>query len=388
MNKVTRSSIETLAQPQSGNVISIYLPTHRHPTPPHMQEDQTRYKNLIREAKEKWLSDDKNPDMSATFERMDDKLEHMNFWQHTTEGMAIFASPDTFEVYNMPVECEERVCIADSYDITPLLITMAYDQPYYLLALAMHNTKLFKGDMYGLEPVALDFPTSPEDALNIDEMFSNSNTIRNQNSPSSGGNGAVASHGQGDSNRAGREERFQYFRILENTILNSKEIDNSLPVVIAGTDSEVGDFRNSTKMLTVVHEYVQGNHTNTTLQELATLAWPIIQSEVISKRAIEAVDQLNESVGIQKSSYDYKDMKEAADMGRIKTLLVGITRKTTDTVSDAMQTAVPILTFAKQYEYEHVAELVKKVLAQGGNILGVGNELMPAKVPVAAIYRY
>ncbi|MDB5168383.1 MAG: hypothetical protein JWO55_641, partial [Candidatus Saccharibacteria bacterium] len=56
--------------------------------------------------------------------------------------------------------------------------------------------------------------------------------------------------------------------------------------------------------------------------------------------------------------------------------------------SDAMQTAVPILTFAKQYEYEHVAELVKKVLAQGGTILGVGNELMPAKAPVAAIYRY
>jgi hypothetical protein len=81
-------------------------------------------------------------------------------------------------------------------------------------------------------------------------------------------------------------------------------------------------------------------------------------------------------------------MTEAANMGRIKTLLVGITRKTTDTVSDAVHTAVPILTFAKQYEYENVAELVRKVLAQGGSILGVGNEMLPAKVPVAAIYRY
>jgi hypothetical protein len=277
--------------------------------------------------------------------------------------------------------------VADSYDITPLLITMAYDQPYYLLALAMHNTKLFKGDMYGLEPVAIDFPTSPEDALNIDEMFSGSNTVRSQNGPS-GASNAIAPHGQGDSNGAGREERLQYFRIMDNMILDAKEVDSSLPVIIAGTDSEAGDYRHMSKLPGLIQTYVQGNHTNSTLQDLSALAWPIIQSEIISKRAIAAVDQLNEKVGIQKSSYDYKDMKEAADMGRIKTLLVGITRKTTDTVSDAMQTAVPILTFAKQYEYEHVAELVKKVLAQGGNILGVGNELMPAKVPVAAIYRY
>ncbi|MDB5186615.1 MAG: hypothetical protein JWM07_87 [Candidatus Saccharibacteria bacterium] len=388
MNKVTRSSIEILARPQSGNVISVYLPTHRHPTPPHMQEDQTRYKNLIRQAREQWHEKVGDDTMSSTFEQMESKLEDLGFWQQTTEGMAIFSSPEKFEIYHLPVECEERVCVDDSYDITPLLIVMAYDQPYYMLALAMHNTKLFKGDMYGLEPVAIDFPSSPEDALNIDEMFSNSNTIRNQNSPASDGSGAVASHGQGDSNRAGREERFQYFRILENTMTSLKEFDDSLPIIIAGTDSEAGDFRNSTKMQNIVHEYIQGNHTNTTLPDLVALAWPIIQSEVISKRAIEAVDQLNEKVGIQKSSYDYTDVTEAANMGRVQTLLVGITRKTTDTVSDAVNTAVPILSFAKNQDYERVAELVKKVLAQGGTILGVGNELLPAKVPIAAIYRY
>lgn len=387
MNKVTRSSIEALARPQSGNVISIYLPTHRHPTPPHIQEDQTRYKNLIRESKEKWLTGNNLAAMSSMFEQMERKLDDLNFWQHTTESMAIFAGPDLFEIYNLPIECEERVCVADSYDITPLLIVAAYDQPYYLLALAMHNTKLFKGDTYGLEPVAIDFPTSPEDALNIDEMFSGSNTVRSQNGPSGPGN-AIAPHGQGDSNGAGREERLQYFRIIDAMIVDSKEVDHTMPVLIAGTDSEAGDYRNMSKLPALVHAYVQGNHTNSTFQDIAARAWPIIQSEVIGRRAAEAVDQLNEKVGIKKSSYDYKDMTEAANMGRIKTLLVGITRKTTDTVSDAVQTAVPIMTFAKQYEYEHIAELVKKVLAQGGNVLGVGNELLPAKVPVAAIYRY
>lgn len=387
MNKVTRSSIETLARPQSGNVISIYLPTHRHPTPPHIQEDQTRYKNLVRQAKEQWQEKVGDDSMSLLFEQMEDKLEALEFWQQSTEGMAIFASPEKYEIYHLPVECEERVCVADSYDVTPLLIVAAYDQPYYLLALAMHNTKLFKGDMYGLEPVTVDFPSSPEDALNIDEMFSGSSTIRNRSS-TSGNGAATASHGQGDSNGAGREERLYYFRMIDNAILTAKDIDSSLPVVIAGTDSEVGDYRNTSKLPALIHTYIQGNHTNTTLPELTTLAWPIVQSEVISKRAIDAIEQLQEKEGIQKSSYDYKDVSEAASMGRVQTLLVGITRKTTDTVSDAVHNAVPIVSFAKQQDYESIAELVKKVLAQGGNILGVGNEMLPAKVPVAAIYRY
>jgi hypothetical protein len=387
MQKVTQSSIEILARPQSGNVISIYLPTHRHPTPPHIQEDQTRYKNLIRKAKDKWMSDSNNRDLTYVFETLESKLENLDFWQDTTEGMAIFAGPELLEIYHLPMECEERVCVESSYDITPMLIVAASNQPYYLLDLAMHNTKLFQGDAYGLEPVNLEFPTSPEDALNIDEMFSGSNTVRSQNGPS-GASNAIAPHGQGDSNGAGREERLQYFRIIDNTIANSNLIDLSLPVVIAGTDSEAGDYRHMSKLPGLIQTYIQGNHTNSTLQDLAALAWPIIQEEVISKRVNEAVNQFNEKAGIQKSSSDYKDMTEAANMGRIKTLLVGITRKTTDTVSDAVNTAVPILTFAKQNEYERVAELVKKVIAQGGTVLGVGNELLPAKVHVAAIYRY
>ncbi|MET0979953.1 MAG: hypothetical protein ABWX90_01705, partial [Candidatus Saccharimonadales bacterium] len=124
------------------------------------------------------------------------------------------------------------------------------------------------------------------------------------------------------------------------------------------------------------------------LPQLSALAWTIIQSDIINKRTANMMDQLNEKAGVQKSSYDYTDMTEAANRGRVKTLLVGITRKTTDTVSDAVHSAVPILSFAKQPDYERIAELVKKVIAQGGNVLGVGNEMLPAKVPVAAIYRY
>jgi hypothetical protein len=312
-----------------------------------------------------------------------DKLNDGSFWQQTSEGLAIFISPAECSIFHLPIGTQERISIDDTYDITPLLVVMAYDQPYYLLTLAMHNTKLFRGDMYGLEPVAIDFPTSPEDALNIDEMFSGSNTVRNHNS-----GGGSAPHGQGDSNGAGREERLQYFRIIDTMIADARDIDSTLPVVIAATDSEAGDYRHLSKLPNLIHSYIQGNHTISTLTELHDLAWPIVQNEVCLKQATEVLEQFHEKEGLEKSSRHLRDIVEAAKMGRIKTLLVGMTKKTTDTVNDAIHAAAPILTFAQQYDRDHIAQLVKIVLAQGGTILGINNELLPAKVTVAAIYRY
>jgi hypothetical protein len=167
MNKITQAAIDTLTQPQPTKVISIYLPTHRDSSPLHRQEDQTRFKNLIRTAQEQWHSEHNDEAIFNSYNQLMEKLDDNAFWQHTTEGMAIFISPTNFEIYHLPIGVEERVCIDNTYDITPLLVVMAYDQPYYLLALAMHNTKLFRGDMYGLEPVAIDFTKSPEDAQNI-----------------------------------------------------------------------------------------------------------------------------------------------------------------------------------------------------------------------------
>ena len=383
MNKITQAAIDHLVQPQPTKVISIYLPTHRDSSPLHIQEDQTRFKNLIRIAQDQWHAEHSDEAIFNSYNQLMEKLDDGAFWQQTSEGLAIFISPTECSIFHLPIGTQERICIDDAYDITPLLVVMAYDQPYYLLALAMHNTKLFRGDMYGLEPVAIDFPTSPEDALNIDEMFSGSNTVRNHNS-----GGGSAPHGQGDSNGAGREERLQYFRIIDSMIADAHDLDHSLPILVTATDSEAGDYRHLSKLPGLIHAYIQGNHTTSTLAELHELAWPVVQKEICLKQATKIVDEFHEREGVEKSSRHLRDIVEAAKMGRIKTLLVGMTKKTTDTVNDAIHAAAPILTFAQQYDRDHIAQLVKIVLAQGGTILGINHELLPAKVTVAAIYRY
>lgn len=383
MNKITQPVIESLSQDTEGPVISIYLPTHRYPTPPHMQEDQTRFKNLLHEARDKWQDKVQNNSMDHTFQQLEEKLDDLSFWHETTEGMAVFATPEHYDLYHLPMESEEHVCVGAEFDITPLLMLQQYDQPYYLLALAMHDAKLFKGDMYGIEPITIDFPASPEDALNIDEMFTNSNTVRNQDA-----GGMSSPHGQGDSNQAGTEERLQYFRILDNLIATSPSIDHTLPIIIAGTDSEAGDYRRISKLPNLIQHYLKGNHTTDRPQQLHSLAWPVVQQEIVYVRTQNMIERYNELQGADKSSNDIEAIEAAADNGRIATLVVGMIRYTTDTVRDKVDTAVPVITFVKDQSAELLERVARKVRAQGGKIIGVNNTLTPEKVPVAAIYRY
>ena len=389
MNKVTRASIERLMQqPLTTPVVSLYMPTHRAPTPPHIQEDQTRFKNLLREAKAQWqilTNKEVSSEIKSQFEALlDDQL----FWQQTTEGLAIFITPGQYiEIFHLPMECEEHITIGDNFDVAPLLVLQAYDQPYYMLRIAMHDASLLKGDMYGLEPVAIDFPKSPEDALNIDEMFSGSNTIRTNGGPA-GSRNTTSPHGAGDSQGAGTEERLQYFRIIDNMIITSRDYDSSLPIIIAGTDNEAGDFCKLTKMNHVVTEHIQGNHSATALRELHDMAWPLICKHVTEERAKSTVQRYQESIAASKSSDDQQAIDEAARQGRVDTLFVRMIRRTRDSISDAVHHESPILTFGSGSEQAHIAQLVRNVFNQGGKILGLEPDLMPAKVPVAAIYRY
>ncbi|HEU4830685.1 MAG TPA: hypothetical protein VFS65_00760 [Candidatus Saccharimonadales bacterium] len=388
MNEITQSLIKKLAQKQEVPVVSIYVPTHRLPSSPNMREDQTRFKNLIRKARDMWSEQSDDPRIEKIYNQLEVKLNNLEFWQHTTEGMAIFADYEDVGFYHLPIECEERVYVGDSYDITPLLLILTLNQPYYVLVLAMHNTKLLYGDMYTLNPVDIEFPSSPEDALSIDEMFSGSNTIRSPQSGRSGTNDVISPHGQGDSREAGREERLQYFRIIDDTIMNSNVVDTSRPILVAGTDSEVGDYHAVSQLSTLMHTYISGNHTNTSLPELQKLAWQIIYSDIVDARSSDVLTQYYELTGQHKSSHDIKDITEAAQSGRVATLLVGMIHTTADSIRDSVDAVVQVITFLNEYDRYDLVSLVRSVYEQGGDVRGVDVESMPEHAAVAALYRY
>ena len=387
MNKVTQQVIDELTRQDDGIKLTIYMPTQRISTPPTIQEDKIRYKNLIRKGHDQWCEKGDEQQAADIFAKLEAKLTDESFWEGTTEGLAVFVDENSLQWYHLPMECEERVCVTEKFEVTPLHIVMNYDQPYYVLALALHGARLYKGDAYELSPLSIDFPTSPEDALNIDEMFNNSNTQRGYEGPASSGY-AISTHGSGDSNRAGEAERLQYFRIIDDIILKAKEVDVHSPILIAAAEDEISDYKNVSKLPNLVKGSVHGNHLATELHQLHALTWKVIHDEIVMDRQNRLIERFNEQKGIHKASSDLADIKEATGLGKVDTLFICAVDQTNDSVRESADMQAPLIRFDEKYDTNDIPSIVKAVMAQGGKIVGLEAGKFNVPSMVGAVYRF
>lgn len=387
MKQLSTKVINDLFEKNAEGLVSIYMPTHRRSTPPNMQEDQTRFKNLIREAAEQLAEQQIEEGRIESFKsELLGYLDNREFWQDLHESLAIFASADKVSMYRLPIEVEEWVFIGNRFDITPLLIIQEMNRPFYVFALAMQSPVLYKGNMIELKQVDIDFPKSVEDALNIDEMFANSKTIRGHEG-TGGTSHAIGPHGQGDSTEAGKEERLQYFRIIEHKLRDYDKLDLTAPLILAATDSEGGDFLATTNLPNVVPEFIRGNYTKVDRSELHSHALEMMRSHVLTKDLAKLTDYYQEQKGVNRSSSDPEDIEMAAKAGRIDTLLVDVLDVTNDSVRDVQQ-AILKLRYQRDYNLKRLLDLVQVVVKNGGRVVGLQTKLMPDGAPVAALYRY
>ena len=387
MKRLSSESVEELFERTGRGLVSIYLPTHRRSSPPNIQSDQTRFKNLVREAADKLtdlkINESKIEDFKA---KMWQYLEKREFWQNLTESLAIFVDGPYVALHYLPIETEERTYVGSKFDITPLLIIQEMNRPFYVLALAMHDSKLYKADMSEFTAVDIDLPKSVEDALNIDEMFANSNTVRGHEG-TGGLSHDIGPHGQGDSSEAGRSERLQYFKIIENTIKQLDMFDYTAPFIVAATESEAGDFKSATDIPGIISQSISGNHTKSDSQHLHQQALAIIQDQVLNPEVQKLVEHYQQNQGSNRSSTNPVDIKEAAKAGRVDTLLIDFLDKTTDSVRDIEQ-AIIKLRYHQDQNMKQLLNVIRLVIKNGGRVVGLSSKTMPDGVSLAALYRY
>lgn len=384
MNKVNQEAIKQLLETEDSVSLSMYMPTHRFPTSEHISEDQIRLKNLMKLAKELLEKQGAEPGLVAQMiNQIEERIyDNVDFWQQATEGLAIFCAPAGIHYFHLPMECDEYVSVSDTYDIGPLLAVASYDQPFYVLALAVKNPVLLKGDMYCLDKVDIELPKSPKEALNIDELHSNSQTIR------MGGYGAGAkSHGQGDTRQAGQEERLKFFRLIDDKIQTSKIIDKKLPILLAGTDDEVSGYRESSHVKNLLKSSLGGNYTETPLHETHRRSWAVVSDELCDKHRFGVIERVQSLLGTGKASTDPATIADAAAQGKVATLIAGLIAVTKDSITDSNDT-IKKLVLTDGYKTNKIGRSARRVFDQGGAVLCTTKELMPSQVPVAAVFRY
>lgn len=376
MQIIDRELIDRVLAISASHVSSLYMPTHRQSPPSYLTEDTARYKNLLKKVKNEVPERDFELIRSLpAFERLLHLREETDFWADRREGLAIFAAGETLITVDLPASCSEYVAIGNTARVLPLLVLHSYNQAYNLLAVAAHEPVLYSGDMYGLKHSDIDLPISPEEALQLDELFSQSNTVRRV----TGSGINLSPRGRGDVKEAGKEERLKFFRLIDHTLLTGNRIDPSLPLLLAGTEEDVADYKSVSRYPQVMDAYVNGNHTETSSGELHRLAWPLIESGRINGDITRLEETIRENLGTGLASNDVEVIKRAAVEGRVDSLLVGIWQSRQ---ADANTSAASrYLDFPAEFDF--IDKIAREVDENGGLVAGSETDSR-----LSALFRY
>src|SRR5947208_148938 len=119
MSAVTAADLTALLDRHDPPCLSVYLPTAR--TYPESQQDPVRYRNLLDQA-EMQLREARPPAKAVgLMDKFRGLLKDDVFWSHRLDGLAVLGSPDTFHVFELNRQVPERVVVADTFHVKPLL---------------------------------------------------------------------------------------------------------------------------------------------------------------------------------------------------------------------------------------------------------------------------
>ncbi len=323
MDIMTRAELEQLMLKEQQWCVSIYMPTHR--TGVDAQQDPIRLKNLLGEA-EKHLAGRGigRRDIQSILEPASLLLQDSNFWQHQSDGLAIFLSPSTIHHYRLPLDFEEFVAVMDHFHIKPLLPLFTGNGKFYILALSQNDVRLLNATRYGVSEVDIE-----QVGGNLAEVIPSANHQRSlqlHSSGSAGGmtrGGSVTFHGQGGgSDESNKHELLRYFRLVSDGLTEFLQGDR-VPLVLAGVEYLLPIYKEANTYPYLIDTVIAGSPDLLRADELHKSAWDIIgpyfqaAQEQATSHYLQLAGQGSEQVA------DTLEMiVPAASDGRVETLFI------------------------------------------------------------------
>jgi hypothetical protein len=385
MDILNPADLKSLITQQEKWSVSLYMPTHR--TGNEQQQNPIRLKNLLAEAETKLLANGlRRPEVQNLMRPAEELLWNTDFWQHQSDGLAIFLSDGFHVIYRLPNNFEELLIVSNNFHIKPLVPCLGRGIKFYLLALSLKNVRLFQANADTMSEVALNFPTSMNEALWMDEPERYLNLHSGSVSQHEGKGGSAIFHGH----HIADEEKTNILRFFQsiNEGLNTLLEDKNVPMALAGVDYLLSMYREVTTYQNVLRDGVMGNPDRENLKELHEEARKIVQPifEESQKKAFEKYEQLNgQKNGLATS--DVRIAVKAAKFGQVETLFVPLGVQKWGRYD--VQNNKVILESKPSGENEDLLDLAAaETILNSGQVFAVPREQMPGKGDLAAILRY
>jgi hypothetical protein len=316
MDILTRAELEQLMRKEQQWCVSIYMPSHR--TGTEAQQDPIRLKNLLGEA-EKRLSDQGvgRRDVQKMLEPASNFLQDSHFWQHQSDGLAIFLSSNRVRRYRLPLNFEELLVVEDHFHIKPLLPLFTGDGQFYILALSQNEIRLLNGTRDSVSEVDIgQVGGSLAEALPSGDY----QAIFQHHTSSSD---SVTFHGQGGgSDESAKNELLRYFRLVSDGLTEFLQEDRA-PLVLAGVEYLLPIYKEANTYPNLIDTVIKGNPDLLRADELHKSAWNILKHHFQAAQE-DAVAQYQQLAGqtSEQATDTLEKIVPAAYYGQVETLFV------------------------------------------------------------------
>ena len=385
MDILNPPALKSLIVQQGKWCVSLYIPTHRRGR--EQQQDPIRLKNLLAEAETKLLASGlRRPEVQKLMRPAEELLWNRDFWQHQSDGLAIFLTNDFYKVYRLPFQFEELLMTGTGFHIKPLLPCLGRGIKFYVLALSLNKVRLFEGTADIMREIELNFPTGMEEALRADdpERYLNMHSGSVSMSEAKGGGGIFHGHNPADDEK---KKILRFFQTV-NQELNDLLVERTIPMVLAGVDYLLPIYREASSYHNLLEDGIIGNPKREDGKELHEKAWNIVKPifEESRKKAFEKFEQLTGQQSTLATS-DLTAAVRAATFGQMETLCVPLGQQRWGRY-DAEQDKVMLEDEPGPESEDLLDYTAAQTLLNSGQVFAVPPEQMPGGGELAAILRY
>ena len=381
METLSKDDLKALVQKRKDLCISIYMPTHRSGV--ETQQNQIRFKNLIRDAEERLIASGMKPQDARSFlEKAQGMVNNVLFWRQQRDSLALFLSSDLFLHYNLPVHTAELIVVTDRFHLKPLLPLLSRDEHFYILTLSQNEVKLYEGTSLSLREMKIEgLPQGMGKALQVDEP---EKQVRFRSGGGGGERGAMIS-GHGAEIEDTKDNLLRYFRQVDRVLKDALK-DEHVPLILAGVEFLFPIYREVNTYPALIEENIAGNPKRLSKEGLKKKGWALV-SQHYAKDIESAVNLYKQSQGTGLTASNIKDILVAAHQGRVGVLFVPLEKELWGSFkSDSGHVTFSETPVTGGEDLFDLAAILTHV--QGGNVFALPPENIPEGLSIAALFRY
>jgi len=383
MDFLAKTELQQLIRTVGGPCISVFMPTHRAGV--QTLQDPIRLKNLLREADQSLQATGlRSSESRELLEPVRALVEDYDFWQHQSDGLAIFRSRELFRLYRVPLQFPEICTVAVRFHLKPLLSLFAFDGHFYVLALSQNQVRVFQATRYSISELDLKgMPTSLAEALQnrLPERQVQSHTA----APCHGAHRAAIFHGHGGGDEDRKEMLPAYFRRVDQGIRDLLAQDRA-PTILATVDYLYPIYRQANSNPELLEDWISGNPDNLAPAELHDKALAVALPHFLEAQR-RAADQYLESAHTKRTSNSVVEILPAACSGRVKVLFVAVGVHLWGSFDPGTgETSILGEPTPRDQDLLNLAAI--HTYTTGGTVYAVSPESVPGGGHVAAVFRY